>query len=122
MAAIQWLKTAPPGIVLEAVGGSYSSFGRVSTMSGKPTVLGWPGHESQWRGGSREMGSRQSDVEQIYRSAGWEDVEELLRKYNVKYVFVGSLERSYYGVNESKFMLHLTPVFEQGQVTVYEVP
>ena len=122
MAAIEWLKTAPPGVVLEAVGGSYSSFGRVSTMSGKPTVLGWPGHESQWRGGSREMGSRQSDVEHIYRSAGWEDVEELLRKYNVKYVFVGSLERSSYGVNETKFMLHLTPVFEQGQVIIYEVP
>jgi uncharacterized membrane protein len=122
MAAIQWLQTAPPGIVLEAVGGSYTSFGRVSTMSGQPTVLGWPGHESQWRGGGREMGSRHSDIEQIYRSAGWEEVEELIRQYNVKYVFVGSLERSTYGVNESKFMLHLTPVFEQGQVTIYEVP
>jgi len=122
MAAIEWLQTASPGVVVEAVGGSYSSFGRVATMSGQPTVLGWPGHESQWRGGAREMGSRQSDIEQIYRSVGWEEVEELLNEYNVKYVFVGSLERSSYGVNESKFMLYLTPVFQQGQVTIYEVP
>ena len=122
MAAIEWLQTASPGVVLEAVGGSYSSFGRIATMSGQPTVLGWPGHESQWRGGAREMGSRQSDIEQIYRSAGWDEIEELLIEYNVRYVFVGSLERSSYGVNESKFMQYLTPVFQQGQVTIYEVP
>lgn len=122
MAAIEWLQNASPGVVLEAVGGSYSNFGRIATMSGQPTVLGWPGHESQWRGGSREMGSRQSDIEQIYRSAGWDEVEELLNEYNVRYVFVGSLERSSYGVNESMFMLYLTPVFQQGQVTIYEVP
>ena len=122
MAAIEWLQTASTGVVLEAVGGSYSSYGRVATMSGQPTVLGWPGHESQWRGGAREMGSRQSDIEHIYRSAGWDEVEELLNQYKVKYIFVGSLERSTYGVNESKFMLNLTPVFQQGQVTIYEVP
>jgi YYY domain-containing protein len=122
MAAIEWLQTASTGVVLEAVGGSYSSYGRVATMSGQPTVLGWPGHESQWRGGAREMGSRQSDIEQIYRSAGWEEVEELLNKYNIKYIFIGSLERSTYGVNENKFTRYLTPVFQQGQVTIYEVP
>jgi uncharacterized membrane protein len=36
----------------EAVGGSYSGYARVSTHSGLPAVLGWPGHESQWRGGT----------------------------------------------------------------------
>jgi len=122
MAAIEWLQTASPGVVLEAVGGSYSSFGRIATMSGQPTVLGWPGHESQWRGGAREMGSRQSDIEQIYRSARWDEAEEILNEYNVKYVVVGSLERSTYGVNESKFELYLIPVFQQGQVTIYQVP
>jgi YYY domain-containing protein len=122
MAAIQWLQTAPPGVVLEAVGGSYSNFGRISTMSGKPTMLGWPGHESQWRGGGTEMGSRLSDIEQIYRSASWNEVEELIRQYDIKYIYIGSLERSSYGVNENKFKIYLTPVFEQGQVTIYEIP
>ncbi len=122
MAAIQWLQSVAPGVLLEAVGGSYSSFGRISAMSGKPTVLGWPGHESQWRGGAREMGSRQSDVERIYRSSNWEEVQTLLNEYDVKYIYIGSLERSTYGVNEGKFMIHLTPVFEQGEVKIYQVP
>ena len=58
MAAIRWLQQAPYGVVAEAVGGSYTGFARVSTMSGLPAVLGWPGHESQWRGGGKEIGSR----------------------------------------------------------------
>jgi len=122
MAAIRWLQSAAPGVLLEAVGGSYSSFARISAMSGKPTVLGWPGHESQWRGGAREMGSRQSDVERIYRSSNWEEVQTLLSEYDVKYIYIGSLERSTYGVNEGKFMIHLAPVFEQGEVKIYQVP
>ena len=44
-AAIRWLQSAPDGVVAEAIGGSYSAYARVSTLTGLPTVLGWPGHE-----------------------------------------------------------------------------
>lgn len=121
-AAIEWLQSAPPGVVVEAVGGQYSEYARVATFSGQPNVLGWPGHESQWRGGSVEMGSRESDVERIYRSNNWEEVRGLLERYQVRYVFVGLLEQSTYRVNEVNFRRFLTPVFQQGQVTVYRVP
>ncbi len=50
--AIAWLNDhAPSGsVVLESVGNDYSAFGhgRISTFTGLPTVLGWPGHERQW--------------------------------------------------------------------------
>ena len=59
-AAMQWLWDAPLGVVAESVGGSYSVHARMSTHSGQPTVLGWVGHEHQWRGGFDEMGSRGS--------------------------------------------------------------
>jgi hypothetical protein len=121
-AAIEWLQAAPPGVVVEAVGGSYSEYARAATFSGQPNVLGWPGHQSQWRGGSAEMGSRESDIERIYRSNNWEEVQELLERYDVRYVFVGLLEQSTYRVNEANFRRFLTPVFQQGQVTVYRVP
>ena len=121
MAAIEWLSSAPPGVVLEAVGGSYSDYARVSTISGQPTVLGWPGHESQWRGGGEEMGNRQGDIELIYRSGDWDQVKELLKLYQVRYVYVGPLEHSTYRVNEVKFVNFLDEVFKQGQVTIYEV-
>ena len=36
-------------------------------------------------------------------------------------IYVGNLERSTYQVNEGKFDRYLTPAFQQGQVTIYEV-
>jgi YYY domain-containing protein len=121
-AAIEWLQSAPPGVVVEAVGGSYSEYARAATFSGQPNVLGWPGHESQWRGGNEEMGTRQSDIERIYRTNDWEEVQELLDRYDVRYVFVGPLEEATYRVNQTTFQRFLRPVFQQGQVTIYLVP
>jgi uncharacterized membrane protein len=122
MDAIRWLQEAPYGVVAEAIGGSYTGFARVSTLSGLPTVLGWPGHEVQWRGGAQEMGSRQPDIEQLYRARDWEQASEVLEKYNIRYVFFGSLEQSEYNSNEALFKKYLEPVFQNNSVTIYEVP
>ncbi len=75
LSAIYWLRQAPDGVIVEAVGGSYSGYARMATYSGLPNVLGWPGHESQWRGGAVEMGSREADIETIYQSSRWEDTK-----------------------------------------------
>jgi YYY domain-containing protein len=122
MAAIVWLRQAPYGVVAEAVGGSYTGFARVSTHSGLPTMLGWPGHESQWRGGMREIGSREPDVERLYRARQWEQASEIIEKYNIRYVFLGSLERSTYRPDEALFRRNLVEVFRSNEVTIYEVP
>jgi len=120
-AAISWLAQAPYGVVSEAVGGSYSSFARVSTHSGLPTVIGWPGHESQWRGGSTEIGSREADIERLYRTPSWEEAKIILDQYNIRYVFIGGLERSTYRVIESKFQRYMKPVFQSNMVVIYEI-
>lgn len=120
--AIAFLRSAPAGVVTEAIGGSYTSFARVSTHSGQPTVLGWPGHESQWRGGAREIGSRQADIELLYRSADWTETLAILQRYQIRYVYVGSLERAEYRVNENKFYTYLTPAFRNDEAIIYEVP
>ncbi len=55
--AIQWLKEQLAanknfaGTILEASGSDWVDFSRVSAFTGLPTVMGWPGHENQWRGG-----------------------------------------------------------------------
>ncbi|MBT3338986.1 MAG: hypothetical protein HN855_09390 [Anaerolineae bacterium] len=121
-AAIAWLQNTPDGVILEAVGGSYTGYARISTNSGLPTVLGWPGHESQWRGGYNEIGSRQADVEMIYTATDWETTKKLLAQYNVDYVYVGALERSTYSVNEGKFQRYLELVFSESLVNIYAVP
>ena len=63
--AIEWLRQNAQGrpVVVEAVGGDYSEHARVSTFSGLPTLIGWVGHELQWRGERPEFGRRQQAVD-----------------------------------------------------------
>ncbi len=134
MQAIEWLQSAPHGVIAEAVpetGGSYTQYARVSTISGKPAVLGWVGHENQWRGKSDALGTRQEDLYRLYCSRDWEIAQEILNRYNIRYIFVGPLERSTYipgspacpvGIMENKFDRYLNPVYQQGSVIIYENP
>jgi uncharacterized membrane protein len=121
-AAIQWLTDAPQGTVVEAVGGSYTEFARVATYSGQPTVLGWPGHESQWRGGYKEMGSRNDDIKRLYETPNWVETQALIQQYGIHYIYIGSLEHATYNVNETKFARNLAEIYRQGAVVIYEVP
>jgi len=120
-AGIEWLRTAPNGIVLEAVGDGYSGYARISTYSGLQTVLGWPGHEAQWRGSYAPQGTRRDDVTKLYSATRWEEADLLIKQYNIRYIYIGALERSV-PVSEEKFASHLQPVFQQGTVVIYEVP
>ena len=132
--AIQWLQSAPFGILAEAVpasGGSYTTFARFATLSGKPGVLGWFGHESQWRGGGELLSPRQTDLERLYCLRDWKETQAILDRYHIRYVIVSGLERSTYkaglpgcpsGVVETKLANALTVAFQVGQVTIYEYP
>ncbi len=119
--AFAFMKNLEPGVVAEAVGGQYSEYARVATFTGMPAVLGWPGHESQWRD-SALQGSRQTDIQTLYTTPDWATAQEILNRYNVRYVYVGPLERMTYPVNEEKFKLFLKLIFQQGNVSIYEVP
>jgi uncharacterized membrane protein len=120
-AAMLWLRSAPDGIEAEAVGGAYSAYARVSIYTGLPTVLGWGNHEGQWRDYSLQ-GSREQDIATLYTTPDWNTAHDIIARYNIRYIYIGSLERSTYRVNEEKFKLFLKPVFQQGIVTIYEVP
>lgn len=120
-ALIEWLREAEPGVIVEKVGGSYSADNVFSIFSGQPTILGPTNHESQWRGGYLEIGSRENDVRTIYESKDWRRVSELLSEYDVRYVMIGSAERGAYQVAEAKFRQHLTLAFESGDCRVYFV-
>ena len=120
--AVETLKTLPYGVVVEAIGGSYSGYARIATLSGYPNVLGWPGHEVQWRGGYIEMGSRQSDIKKLYETSEWLITQPILQQYDIRYVVVGYLERNTYTVDEQKFIENLTLLSQENGTTLYEVP
>ncbi len=132
-AAIQWLLVAPLDVVAEAAyqHSSYREFARMATHSGQPTVLGWVGHEHQWRGGYDEVGSREVDLQRLYCVANWPETQLIIDQYGILYVLVGNLERTTYaagtnncpsGLSEGKFLRNLEIVFQQGDMTIYRVP
>jgi uncharacterized membrane protein len=127
VAAIQWLQQAPLGNLVEAVGGSYdSNFARYSSQSGQPTLIGWPGHEGQWRNGNYDAG-RIDAVQTLYTTADWSVAQGIIDAYEVKYIVVGEWERYKYNtdqiaINEDKFIENLTIAFQNPTVTIYEVP
>jgi uncharacterized membrane protein len=119
-AAAAWLRQAPTGTLVESVGGSYTVYARISMNTGQPALLGWVGHEGQWRGGGDALGNRQTDIERLYTTPHWEEAVILLRMYNIRYIVVGNLEYATYQVNEEKFTENLEIAFQQGSVTIYE--
>lgn len=96
-------------------------FGRVSASTGVPTVLGWPGHESQWRNSAGSYVGRQKDVERIYSTLDVEEAKQLLSKYDLTYVYIGPLERKAYGEKGlQKFSTFMELQFHEGTVSIYK--
>jgi YYY domain-containing protein len=119
--AIQFMRQLEPGVVAEAVKDSYSEYARISTYTGMPDVLGWTNHEDQWRDHALQ-GSRKDDLQTLYTTSDWTTAQQIIDRYNIRYIVVGNLERTTYPVNEEKFTRFLKPVFQQGSITVYEAP
>jgi uncharacterized membrane protein len=131
-ASVAWLRAnAPAGaVIVEAVGGSYDiegrGYGAISAASGRPTIMGWPGHESQWRGGHPEanaqIGQREQDVATVYTSGDAATVSQILTQYRVRYIYVGPTERATYGeTGLAVFDVVADEVFREGDVVIYAV-
>jgi YYY domain-containing protein len=121
-AAIEFLRAAPDGVIVEAVGGSYSNYARIATYTGLQNVLGWPGHEDQWRGSYTPQGSRSDDITKLYTTNRWDEAQSIIDQYDIRYIYLGILERTSMPVKEEKFQTHLKPIFQQGGVVIYETP
>ena len=127
-AAIQWVNThvSDARVMLEASGGSYDrdGAGRFSMSTGIPTLLGWDGHEAQWRGrayGDMVRG-RAEAIEAIYRTATANELNSLLNQWGVDYLVVGQLERNKYRLQptaQTRLDRSLDLVYDQDGVRIY---
>ncbi len=121
--AIKWINhfLSDDGVMVEAVGGSYSEYARISTHTGLATVLGWPGHELQWRGGYDELGGRERAVDTLYSTKDWSVASDIMSRYAIKYVYVGGLERRDYPLHGlAKFENHMKKIYTNEIVDIYE--
>ncbi len=100
-------------VILEAQGDSYTDFNHVSAYTGLPTVAGWWVHEWLWRGSADAVGKRIPDVVTLYESQDLGKTKELIKKYDIKYIIVSSLERQKYKeLQEAKFTKLGKKIFE----------
>ena len=131
--AIAWLNAhvaGDPVIVEGAQYLEYTHYGRVSAFTGLPTLMGWGGHEYQWRfnwlqqpGRGDVIGQRLNAVTQIYTDASAQQVLALLHQYSARYVYVGAAERQLYPTaNLERFAKFLRVVYHTTDVTIYAVP
>ena len=83
-------------MILEAVGGDYVYYSRISSFTGVATVIGMPFHEQMWRGDEGVVGTRMADVRAMYEDP--ERAPALYEVYGVDYGYVGTPEREEYAV------------------------
>ncbi len=121
--AITWLNKNVQGrpVIVEAQGDSYTDFGRISANTGLPTILGWTVHEWLWRGSYNIPSPRIDDVKKIYESDDVNLTKKLLKKYDVKYIYLGGLEfQKYPQLIEEKFRNIGKMVFQEGRTRIYK--
>lgn len=122
-AVILWLQqhAAPDAILLEAPGGSYSSYNWISAHTGIPTLLGWGGHELQWRGSYAIPAAREEAIETIYRGRDEGETLRALQEHGVDYVILGPLERAYGAdaLTQDKLERLMAPVFANESLVIY---
>lgn len=122
--AIQWLNKNINGqiVILEAQGDSYTDFGRVSTNTGLPTVLGWTVHEWLWRGTYDIPAPRIEDIKTLYETSDKEKTKELIKKYDIKLIFIGELEKQKYkNLEEDKFKEIGKIIYKNSEVNIYQI-
>jgi YYY domain-containing protein len=97
-AAVAYLRTLTGNeIIVEAEGGDYTYYSRISSFTGIPGIIGMPFHEYMWR--SDDTGwfsTRLADVKSIYEEP--EKTVTLMEKYHATLLYVGDAERERYKV------------------------
>jgi YYY domain-containing protein len=133
--AIRWINANIQGdpVIVETYKDDYSLYGRISAFTGLPTIMGWTGHELQWRLGSlnnvtniSNFNRRMSDVDTIYTDPDSQAVLDLMKRYNAQYLYVGPMEYTKYQQIDPKldlhrFMLFMQVIYNKDGVTIYKV-
>ncbi len=125
-AVVRWLseqnaRSSSRVVIAEGLGDVYNPLSAgMATYSGAATVLGWGGHELQWRGPIPDIGVRQGDLAAIYRDASPDNIRPILDRYAIQYVVVGDIERKAYGDDVTTRFDSVFPVaFRSGGVVIY---
>ena len=97
--AIEWMQENVEGspVIIEGLSDQYRWCNRVSIYTGLPAVIGWDWHQRQQRVGyASTVTNRRVEVERFFNSTLSQQAVRILDKYDVKYVYIGEMERAKY--------------------------
>ena len=89
--------------IIEAAGDSYRPENRLSVFTGASAVSGWYVHEWVWRNDSEDVHKRHDEVMDFYMMGSETYCRDMIRRYDIDYVYVGKTETEKYPVNYDGF-------------------
>ena len=103
-AAVDWIRhhTDPEAVIAEAPGIGYRpETSWVSGLTGRPTLMGWQGHEAQWRGRAftTQAAARIDALEDIYVRRPIDEIVALMRLWGVEFLLLGPTEEARFAVS-----------------------
>ncbi len=132
--AIRWMQDNIEGspVIVEGNCTEYRWCTRFTIYTGLPGVVGWNWHQRQQRGiFSTQVQDRVNEIGAFYTTLDMPAALAFLKKYDVRYIVVGQLERNIYPVipgapdGLSKFEeydgKYWTVVYQNENTTIYEV-
>lgn len=132
--AIRWMQDNVIGspVIVEANCTEYRWCTRFTINTGLPSVVGWNFHQRQQRGiFAPQVQERVNEVGMFYNTTDIQLAVNFLKKYDVKYIVVGQLERNIYPVlpdlpdGLAKFKefegVYWKAVYQDMNTTIYEV-
>lgn len=132
--AIRWMQDNVIGspVIVEANCSEYRWCTRFTINTGLPSVVGWNWHQRQQRGVfAPQVQTRVDEVGMFYNTTDIQLAINFLKKYDVKYIVVGQLERNIYPAlpelpdGLAKFKeyegVHWKVVYQDLDTTIYEV-
>ena len=97
--AIEWMQENIEGspVIIEGLSDQYRWGNRISINTGLPAVIGWDWHQRQQRVGyASTVTRRRVEVDQFFENSQRSTALTTLDKYNIRYVYVGEMERAKY--------------------------
>ncbi len=97
-------------VLIETKGQSYTNDSQISSESRIPTILGWVGHQLQWRSNHDEIFDREMDIDTFYMSNDSKEIINIINKYSITMIIIGPNEIQKYNINSLDKLLHISEI------------
>ena len=109
-------------VIIEKQGKSYTNDSQISSESRIPTILGWVGHQLQWRSNHSDIYNREEDIDTFYISNDSQEIINIINKYSITMIILGPNEIEKYNINSLNKFLNISEIiYKNNDYTLLKV-